>query len=336
MKRNNTDKLLSPGFMRMCVANSLLFASLYALLPVLPAVMVQKLCINAMQAGIIFLAFALSMFLVGPFNAYLGDAFKRKSVFVCATLATVGSTLGYIFVDTYPKLLLLASVQGAAFGLAATAGITVAIDITTSSRRSAGNICFAMAARLGMLVGVGLGAWLFRVEEFSVLAYASVLCAALSIVFALQVYVAFRAPIGVSRCNFDRFLLLRGWLPAVNLMLIALVPGVALPLIGQGDYNSFFFFVILLVLAMPFTTLFVNLSQHCQRGTANTTCHLFMDAGILIGVAVCCFLSDNGDGQQFLYTNFQLIYKTMAIGIIVAWAFFILLTYPYYKRKRVR
>lgn len=83
----------------------------------------------------------------------------------------MGTTLGYIFVDTFPRLLMLAAVQGGAFGLAATAGITVAIDITTASRRSAGNLGFALAARLGMLVGVAAGIWMFQFKGFSMTAY---------------------------------------------------------------------------------------------------------------------------------------------------------------------
>lgn len=320
----------------MCIANLLLFASVYSLLPVLPCVMMSKLDINAVQVGFIFLAFALSMFLVGPFNAYLGDAFKRKSVFVCSTLVALGATLGYAFVDNYTHLLLLALVHGAAFGVAATAGITVAIDITTTTRRSAGNLCFAMAARLGMLVGIVAGVWMFRIEDFTAVAYLSVLCAVLSILLSLRVYVAFRAPIGVGHCSFDRFLLVRALVPAINLLMMAFVAGVTLPLINQGDYNSLFFFVVLMVLTVPFTKVFVKLSQHCQRGTANTTFHLFMDAGILTGVAVCCFLSDKGVTQMPLYTDFQLIYKIVGISILVALIFFFALTLPYYKRMKVR
>ena len=168
---------------------------------------------------------------------------------------------------------MLAAVQGGAFGLAATAGITVAIDITTASRRSAGNLGFALAARLGMLVGVAAGIWMFQFKGFSMTAYFSILCSIFSILFALRVYVAFRAPIGVGHCNLDRFLLLRGWLPALNLVLIAFIPGIALLLIKQGDYAALFFLVVLVVLTIPFTKIFVKLSQHCQRGTANTTCH---------------------------------------------------------------
>ena len=242
---------------------------------------------------------------------------------------------------------MLVAVQGGAFGLAATAGITVAIDITTASRRSAGNLGFALAARLGMLVGVVAGIWMFQLKGFSMTAYFSILCSIFSILFALRVYVAFRAPIGVGHCNLDRFLLLRGWLPALNLVLIAFIPGIALLLIKQGDYAALFFLVVLVVLTIPFTKIFVKLSQHCQRGTANTTCHLAMETGILIGLAVCCFLSDHGEmyseftdgtgiADIYLYTDFQLIYKVIGIGILVVLAFFFLLTYPYYKRKKVR
>ena len=336
MRKSNIDNLWSLGFMRMCFANFLLFASIYALFPVLPSVMVSRLGISTGQAGSMFLVFAAAMFLVGPFHAYLGDEYKRKHVLVYSTFVMLGATLGYVFVDTFPRLLLLAAVQGAAFGLATTAGITVAIDITASSHRSAGNTGFALAARLGMLVGVGVGVWMFYLKGFSMVAYLSILCGIFSILFSLRVYVAFRAPIGVSRCNLDRFLLLRGWIPAINLMLIAFIPGVALPLIKQGDYSVLFFLVVLVVLTIPFTKIFVKLSHHCQRGTANTTCHLFMDAGLLIGMAVCCFLSDNGNEQLHFYTDFQLIYKVIGIAILVVLAFYFLLTGPYYKRKRVR
>lgn len=337
MRKSNINHLWSLGFARMCLTNFLLFASLYMLLPLLPAVMIERLDISMVQLGCVFLVFAAGMLVVGPFHAYLGDEYKRKHVLVYSTLVMLGATAGYLFADTYARLLLLAAVQGGAFGLATTAGITVAIDITNSARRSAGNMAYALAARLGMLAGVVAGVWMFQLRGFGMTVYLSALCGLFSILFALRVYVAFRAPIGVSHCNCDRFLLLRGWVPAVNLLLIAFISGVALPLYKQGDYAVLFFLIVLAVLTIPFTKIFVKLSHHCQRGTANTTCHLSMETGILAGIAVCCFLSDSGGGEELhVYTDFQLIYKIIGIGILAALGFYFLLTYPYYKRKRVR
>ena len=151
------------NFWRMCIANLLLYASAYLLFPLLPFVMGQQLDISVGKAGVMFLVFAAAMFVVGPFHAHLVDEYKRKRVLLYATFVMLAATLGYAFVDSYMHLLLLAAVQGACFGLATTAGITVAIDITTSARRSAGNMVYAWSARLGMLVGAVLGLSLIHI-----------------------------------------------------------------------------------------------------------------------------------------------------------------------------
>ena len=313
------------NFWRMCTANLLLFASVYMLFPLLPFVMGQQLNVSVGEGGAMFLFFSAAMFAVGPFQAYLVDEYKRKHVFLFSMLVIQAATIGYIFVDSYGKLLLLALVQGACFGLATTAGITVAIDITASTCRSAGNMVYAWAARLGMLIGVGLGIWLYNVDGFRMVAYLSVAIGIVSLFFASRVYVAFRAPIGMTLCNIDRFLLLRAWVPAANMLLLAFVPGVLLPLMFTGNYWALPALVVLAFMVIPAMGMFVKLSHHCQRGTANTTCHLSMEAGFLIGVAVACRLMDEAQ-----------IYHAASVVGILALLFFILLTYPYYKRKRVR
>ena len=88
--------------------------------------------------------------------------------------------------DGYTKFLLLAAVQGACFGLATTAGITVAIDITTSARRSAGNMVYAWAARLGMLVGVVLGIGIYKMYGFRMVTYLSVAAGAGRHIFRIE------------------------------------------------------------------------------------------------------------------------------------------------------
>lgn len=313
------------NFWRMCIANLLLFASAYMLFPVLSFVMPEQVGILLPQTGTIFLAFAAAMFAVGPFHAFLCDEYKRKNVLLYSTLIMLAATAGYVFADSYAKLLLLASVQGACFGLATTAGITVAIDITASTRRSAGNMVYAWSARLGMLIGAGAGVLLFDFYGFRTVVYLAVAAGAFSMFLASRVYVAFRAPIGMRLCGMDRFLLPRAWVPALNMLLIAFVPGVLLPLLYIGDYIALLALVILVCLTMPFTKMFVKLSHHCQRGTANTTCYLAMETGLLAGLATACRLADA-----------YLLYHAAGVAAILAIFFFALLTYPYYKKKRVR
>lgn len=316
------------GFIRMCIANFFLFASIYMLFPVLPVVMGQRLDISIAQASYMFLAFAVGMFAVGPFHSYLGDHYKRKRVLLYSVFVMLAATMGYRVVGSYLELLGLAAIQGGCFSLATTAGITVAIDITTSFRRSPGNMAHALAARLGMLAGVGVGYWIYLSEDFQTLLYISVACGLVCMWFAGRVYVPFRAPIGISRCNLDRFLLLRGWLPAVDLVLVAFIPGMLIPLLGQGDFSSLLLLFILALLTIPYIRMFVKLSQHCQRGTANTTCHLSMETGILVGMIIAYHLLEKLPVWK--------IYQYEAIIAVIALLFFFLLVYPYYKKKKVR
>ena len=78
----------------------------------------------------------------------------------------VAATAGYTLVQSATHLLLLCLVQGISFGMAATAGITLAIDVTNSTFRSAGNVVFSWAARLGMIIGIVLGVWLYQSSPF--------------------------------------------------------------------------------------------------------------------------------------------------------------------------
>ena len=197
----------------------------------------------------------------------------------------------------------------------------------------------------------------------------------------------FRAPIVTKLYSFDRFLLLRGWIPVINLILITFVPGLLISLVhpflndsirrsigislpfftgtGIGFLMSLLFtrlfflkektlrlviiglgletlaFSLLgingaigvssvlvglgLGFVMPeFSVIFVKLSHHCQRGTANTTYFLASEIGIALGIAASCDMSTD-----------EMIFVGQVVAVI-ALLFFVLITYPYYKKMKVR
>ena len=357
-------KLWTVHFMRICVANLLLFISLYVLFPVLSVEMADRLGVPAAQTGVIFLFFTLGMFLIGPFHAYLVDAYKRKYVCMFAAVLMVVATIGYAFVTNLTELILLGTVQGLAFGIGTTAGITLAIDITNSTLRSAGNVSFSWMARMGMIAGIILGVWLYQSQSFQTLLTVSVITGAVGILMLSGVYVPFRAPIVTKLYSFDRFLLLRGWVPAINLILITFIPGLLVPMVhpflndfvlgntgipvpffvgtALGYIVSLFFarlfFLkektlrlviiglgleivaisllntdisigissVLLGLGLgfilpEFLVMFVKLSHHCQRGTANTTHLLATEIGISLGIATACYMELDTD--KMLHTG---------------------------------
>ena len=306
-----------------------------------------------------------------------------------AAALMVVATIGYAFVTNLTELILLSTVQGLAFGIGTTAGITLAIDITNSTLRSAGNVSFSWMARMGMIAGIILGVWLYQSQSFQTLLTVSVITGAVGILMLSVVYVPFRAPIVTKLYSFDRFLLLRGWVPAINLILITFIPGLLVPMIhpflndfvlgntgipvpffvgtALGYIVSLFFarlfflkektlrLVIiglgLEIVAMSllntdisigissvllglglgfilpeFLVMFVKLSHHCQRGTANTTHLLATEIGISLGIVTACYMELDTD--KMLHTG--------QIVASIALLFFVLITYPYYIKKKVR
>lgn len=374
-------------FMRICLANLLMFISLYVMFPVLPLEMAGRLGVPVTQTGIMFLFFTLGMFLIGPFHAYLIDAYKRKFVCIFSLAAMMAATVGYAFVSSLTELLLLSTAQGVAFGLATTAGITLAIDVTGSTLRSAGNVSLSWITRFGMIAGVALGIWFYQTYGFRDSLYLSITVGSIGILSAWGVYVPFRAPIVTKLYSLDRFLLPRAWLPSLNLILIAFIPGLLIasvhpylnscilggigrPLpfflgIGVGFLCSLLLFrmlrlkdktlrtvimgisllVIGMVMLMPcipmlvpavilglglglaipeFLLIFVKLSEHCQRGTANTTHLLCCEIGFSLGMATSCVV----DMDQLVLIG------QLASGASLL--FFLLLTYPYFLKMKIR
>lgn len=103
---------------------------------------------------------------------------------------------------------------------------------------------------------------------------------------------------------------------AITLLASGFPVGVPSVLLGLG-----------LGLVMPeFLVMFVKLSHHCQRGTANTTHLLASEVGFASGIAVACYFDLEAD--KMLYTG--------QVVAVIALILFILVTYPYYKRKKVR
>ena len=111
------NRLCTIQFMRVCFANLLLFISLYMLLPISPLEMSDRLGLSIGDTGKMFLMLTAGMVLVGPFHAYMVDAFKRKRVCILSFLGMVAATVAYNFVDTFPQLLVLCAIQGVLVGL---------------------------------------------------------------------------------------------------------------------------------------------------------------------------------------------------------------------------
>jgi MFS family permease len=370
----------------VCIAGLLLLTSLYMLFPVAPIEMSDRLGMSEGDTGFMFLAVTAGMLIGGPFHAYIIDAYRRRTVCVLSFIGVLVATAFYGAVTTMAQLLALCVAQGVCAGLGITAGITLAIDITNTGLRSYGNLAYSWMIRLGMLIGVSLGVLLYEWYDFELIQTVSIIIGAVGVMCIMQVYVPFRAPIVTHLCSFDRYFLPRGWVPAINLALIAFIPGLMIPIfhnftygVSMGEWEiPFFAFVTLafplaiafhhyvwrdrqvlsvvtglvmiivsaflidvfpsyvsavllgfgLGLVTPeFLMMFVRISEHCQRCTANMTHFLAWETGLTAGIALSC-------RWNMILPHSELMFYGR-ISAVAALAFFLLFTVPYFKKYSV-
>ena len=127
------------------------------------------------------------VFLSGPFNAYLGDACYRKSVFVWPAAILLVALFGYIYADGLAEWGALALIEGACWGLTSAAGVTLSIDVTESGNRTRANVAYARWNCIGMAVGMFLGFWLYWQYAITVVLYVATVVGVLGILEASRI-----------------------------------------------------------------------------------------------------------------------------------------------------
>ncbi|KAA6341604.1 hypothetical protein EZS27_010588 [termite gut metagenome] len=161
-------------------------------------------------------------------------------MYMLVLIAMTGIVFSYGIVNNEAEFWMLCLAQGMAFGVGAMSIVTLGIDLTVSTERSVSCAAFNWWARFGMFGGVVLGTVLYLQYNFETVILVSAVLEIVGLFVILTVHVPFRAPIGVKVCSLDRFFLLRGWLPMLNLVFVAFVPGLfIIPLMNNVRVYDF-------------------------------------------------------------------------------------------------
>lgn len=231
-----TDRLWTHPFRLVCASHFLLYASIYLMLPVWPLWWTKQAGWSGGEAGLLCACFALGLLLPGCFYSYLADNYTRKtlSVWTYAAVVLLPLAFGLPATESFVATALLMGVRGALFGLAATLSATMAIDITPTTRRNEASVGLSWAARFGRMTGALAGLLAYAEMGFALTERAALAAGTLGWLLLLCVETPFRAPIGGPLCSTDRFVLCRGWLPALNWALASFVFGMWLKALAAG------------------------------------------------------------------------------------------------------
>lgn len=256
------QRLLTPSYCCILVANFLLYFGFWLLTPVLPFYLSENFHTSNAVIGMVLSCYTVSSLCIRPFSGYLLDSFARKPLYLFAYFVFTMVFAGYMFAGLLTIFIIFRIIHGISFGMVTVGGNTVAIDIMPSSRRGEGLGYYGLANNLAMSVGPMFGLFLHSagVPYVSIFSCALGSCV-LGFLAACQVKTSYRPPVKREPVSLDRFILLKGLPAGFSLLLLSIPYGmttnyVAMYAIQIGVTSETGFFFTLMAVGMAISRLF--------------------------------------------------------------------------------
>ena len=220
------EKLWSRAFVLVGITNFLLFFAFYELLPILPLYIFEKFHAGAAISGVIISLYTIGALFCRPFAGFLVDSFSRKPLYFIMYFFFTAMFIGYAAAGALFVLGIVRLLHGISFGIASTAGNTIAIDVLPSSRRGEGIGYFGVSTNLAFATGPMTGMFLYESKGAnSVIALSLTLC-----VIGLLLILPIRAkakPIkkDAAPMSLDRFFLTKAIPQFLNMLFIGCAYG---------------------------------------------------------------------------------------------------------------
>lgn len=219
------DKLVSPSFCYILVANFLLFFAFYLILPVLPFYLQEEFGTDKSMIGIILSCYTLACLCIRPFAGYLLDALSRRPLYLLAYFIFMAVFGGYIIATTLSLFIALRIVHGFAFGMVTVAGNTIVIDILPSSRRGEGIGYYGLANNIAMSFGPMIGLFMHGSFSYELIFTGSLISGLLGLAMAYKVRTPYKQPVKREPISLDRFFLVKGSWAGISLLLLSIPYG---------------------------------------------------------------------------------------------------------------
>lgn len=242
--------LWNRDFLLLLAASVSFFLGLHLLLPTMPLYAV-RLGGGEVAAGLVTGLFSLAALAARPLSGWLLDAYSRRAVFVVGTALCLLVVLAHEWVVAIGLLLALRLLHGGAFGLATTAGGTLASDLVPSTRLGQGLGYFAVSMGLPLAVSPVLGIWLAGRGDFALLFALATLLTLVSVLFTVLLRAPrHRQPAGGNRPSLlGSMLERRSLFPSALMFLLMGTTGVITALLAlygeeRGIGNAGIFFTV--------------------------------------------------------------------------------------------
>ena len=219
------DRLVTPSYCFILIANFLLYFGFYLLMPVLPFYLQEVFDTSKATIGIILASYTIAALTIRPFSGYLLDTFARKPLYLLAFFIFTSVFAGYMLAGTLTLFTILRVVHGIAFGTVTVSGNTIVIDIMPSSRRGEGLGYYGLSNNIAMSLGPMTGLFLHDYYSFTLIFGCALASCSLGLIMALLVKTPRKAPVVRAPISLDRFILLKGIPVGIDLLLLSIPYG---------------------------------------------------------------------------------------------------------------
>ena len=223
-----TEKLWNGNYIKVMVANFMLYFAFYLLSPLLPIYLSESFGAPKDTIGLVLSGYTIASLVIRPFSGYIIDSFDRKRMLVLFFALFALCFLGYIAAGTLLMFAIVRTVHGAPFGAVTVANSTCAIDVLPSSRRNEGIGYYGLSNNLAMAIAPSAGIYIYHfLGDFSALFWIALAVAVAGFAMASAVRIPQRElKRNKEKISLDRFFLTRAWMLAVNIALFGFCFGV--------------------------------------------------------------------------------------------------------------
>lgn len=222
------EKLWNSNFIKVSLANFLLFFAFYLLMPLLPLYLKETFHSTKDVIGAVLSGYTVAALLARPFSGFLVDSFPRKKVLLTVYFLFFIFFAGYLAAGTLLLFGIVRTLHGAPFGALTVANSTVAIDVLPSSRRSEGIGYYGLSNNLAMATGPTVAVYIYNASHnFELLFWLSLIVAAVGLLVDATVKIAPRDIVpNKGKISLDRFFLVVGWLLFLDMIAFGFSYGV--------------------------------------------------------------------------------------------------------------
>ena len=219
------DRLVTPGYCLILMANFLLYFAFYLILPILPFYLTEIFHTGNAAIGVILSCYTIASLCIRPFSGYLLDTLSRNPLYLIAYFIFISIFAGYMLAGVLTLFVMLRIAHGLAFGMVTVAGNTIVIDITPSSRRGEAVGYYGLMNNTAMSFGPMTGLFMHDAYSFETIFLCSFIAGILGFIAACLVKTPPKQSVKREPLSLDRFVLIKGIPAGIALLLLSIPYG---------------------------------------------------------------------------------------------------------------